>query len=1123
MRTEDPRGNPGQGDRPERSAPSARTPKSGSRLRLQNWRVRTRLVALIIIPTIVGVILGAVQLTNAIATSGDYRRLAQVAELVQKLDTLVHEVDKERDLTGWYIAEGRHQTRLRKVRLQQGVVDKAKQPVLAAISALDTSHTARVRTEAEQIRTALEGLPGLRTHISGAGSGVPPRAVLDIYDRLVTTLQSMQSELGTSGNDQRLFGDSIALGALSRAKEEVSRQRGILTTGLATLAIRGTHRSNFDYENFDDYDDFVDFPGSFSRQQSEIATFLAEATADDVKFYNDTVRRQEVDKATWMRSLALAQLRQFKTIKDLDPVRRDDATAWYVANTSLADRMRTVEERMVDSVVQQSRALEEDAQRQAMISGGLILVLLLLVLIITAVVASSLTRPLRRLRAEALEIAGARLPQTVQKLRESGDGATTAEVVPIGVSSRDEMGEVARAFDEVHREAIRLAGDEARLRSNVNAMFVNLSRRSQTLVERQLSLIEGLEQGEQDEGRLSNLFKLDHLATRMRRNSENLLVLAGQETARRWSEPVPLVDIVRASLSEVEGYERVDIKVPSGTSVVGQAVNDVVHLVAELVENAISFSPRETPVEVTSNRVDGGGVVITVSDSGIGMTDDELAEANWRLANPPVVDVSVSRRMGLFVVGRLALRHNIRVQLRQQDNGGLTAMVFLPDALLSVPGAAQFAGAPAGPMTGVGQFGGAPAQPSPFEAAAFGAPSAFDAPSSSRGMRAPVFGADDPGVVAPAGPVNRGPFKRGPFERDPFERPASPAGRRGGFGEPPGGEQSLFAPGAPREDDAEQQDPFDKYFNPNPPLDTPWPADVPPPGGESGRGSQWGTDLDNQDTASWPAVPPAGHTGPVTGGYTGTPTGGFGGPPTGGGYGGPATGGFGGPATGGGYGGPPTGGGYGGPPTGGGFGGPMTGGGFGGPAANPADRSGRSFPSIPDSDNTGPLPVVHNSPLDDVSEEFLPIFAAVESDWFRRTDLPVRKPEDGGRERRTAPPEFDVVEEAPVVKPAETKTWSSPADAGWQAAQAASDPTLGGITSSGLPKRVPKANLVPGSADPSPSSTFTAPQPSLSPDRVRSRMSSFQQGVRRGRAVARGEVNDDLSPNMNFERNKEDS
>ena len=214
-------------------------------------------------------------------------------------------------------------------------------------------------------------------------------------------------------------------------------------------------------------------------------------------------------------------------------------------------------------------------------------------------------RPLRKLRADALEVAGSKLPDMVRRLSESEGGDASAEIEPIGVTSTDEIGEVARAFDQVHREAVRLAADEAMLRGNLNAMFVNLSRRSQSLIERQLSLIDNLEQTEQDADRLSSLFRLDHLATRMRRNSENLLVLAGHEAAsRRWSQPVPLVDVLRAAISEIEQYERVVLNVQPGIQVIGQAVNDVVHLVAEIVENATTFSPEDTQVYVTGPAAD---------------------------------------------------------------------------------------------------------------------------------------------------------------------------------------------------------------------------------------------------------------------------------------------------------------------------------------------------------------------------------------------------------------------------------------------------------------------------------------------------------------------------------------
>ncbi len=321
--------------------------------------------------------------------------------------------------------------------------------------------------------------------------------------------------------------------------------------------------------------------------------------------------------------------------------------------------------------------------------------MLALALLFTTVVGRSMIRPLQRLRTGALEVAGIGLPEAVRRLSESEDVSTDGiEVEPIDVDSTDEIGEVARAFDQVHREALQLAANEAALRGNVNAMFVNLSRRSQSLVERQIRLIDDLEQGEQDAERLSNLFQMDHLATRMRRNSENLLVLAGHDLSRRWNQPVALVDVLRAAVSEIEEYERVSLNVQPGIAVRGQAVNDVVHLLAELAENATSLSSADTPVNISGHLLTSGGVLLDITDQGVGMGAEEMAHANWRLDNPPVVDVAVSRRMGLFVVGRLAARHGIRVRLRPASSGGLTALVWLPDEVIthSAPGGPALTG-----------------------------------------------------------------------------------------------------------------------------------------------------------------------------------------------------------------------------------------------------------------------------------------------------------------------------------------------------------------------------------------------------------------------------------------------
>ena len=354
---------------------------------------------------------------------------------------------------------------------------------------------------------------------------------------------------------------------------------------------------------------------------------------------------------------------------------------WYSAMSDKIDKMQAVELEVARNIVARSQVLRRDAEQTALFNAIVTTVILLLVLIATLAVARSLVRPLRRLREGALDIATVQLPERVRRLGEATDPATSLDVEPIDVLSADEIGQVARAFDQVHAEAVRLAGNEAMLRGSFNAMFVNLSRRSQSLIERLARMIDSLEQNEADPSRLSNLFSMDHLVTRMRRNSENLLLLAGHETARKWSEPVPLADVVRAATSEIEQYSRVAMKIQPGISVTGPAVSDVVHLLAEIIENATIFSPRDTPVHISGQEIPSGGVLIEVSDSGVGIPEARLTEMNMRLDNPPVIDVSVSRHMGLFAVARLAERHGVRVRLRAKSPRGLIALVWLPDSV----------------------------------------------------------------------------------------------------------------------------------------------------------------------------------------------------------------------------------------------------------------------------------------------------------------------------------------------------------------------------------------------------------------------------------------------------------
>src|SRR6266498_2435776 len=340
-----------------------------------------------------------------------------------------------------------------------------------------------------------------------------------------------------------------------------------------------------------------------------------------------------------------------------------DPNEWWAVTTAEIDLLHQVEQRLGTAAVDRSRGIERSANTRAAADSLAVLVVLILAAGLSLLVARSMLRPLRLLEASAKDVAQNRLPGVVAKLQRSTGEAPdlSHELEPIRVPSRDEIGEVAAAFNSVNQVAVRVAAEQAALRLSIGDIFLNLARRSQALIDRQLELIDELEE-EADSSTLSSLFQLDHLATRMRRNAENLIVLSGAEPPRRWTEPIPLGEVARGAIAEVEDYQRVALVPMEEVAVPGHAVEDIIHLLSELIENATSFSPPGTVVRVGGQPA-ATGYIVEVEDRGLGMSDEELQEANERLANPPTIDFAVSRMLGLFVVGRLARRYNIRVQL----------------------------------------------------------------------------------------------------------------------------------------------------------------------------------------------------------------------------------------------------------------------------------------------------------------------------------------------------------------------------------------------------------------------------------------------------------------------------
>ena len=309
---------------------------------------------------------------------------------------------------------------------------------------------------------------------------------------------------------------------------------------------------------------------------------------------------------------------------------------------------------------------------------------LILTLLVSILLGRSINRRLTALRRSALTLAEEQLPAVVSRLRRGESVDVAAEAPPLRVGS-DEIGQVGQAIDTVRQTAIRSAVDEARLRQGVNDMFRNLARRSQSLLQRQLTVLDGMERKATDPDVLEDLFKMDHLTTRMRRHAEGLIILSGAPPGRGWSAPVKLIDVMRGAISEVEDYARVTVSTQSRAALSGSAVTDVIHLLAELIENATTLSPPFTQVRVSGEAV-ASGFAIEIEDRGLGMTPQRMAELNERLARPPEINPTNTEQLGLFVVGQLARRHGISVTLRQSPYGGTTAVALIPDRLIEDEG-----------------------------------------------------------------------------------------------------------------------------------------------------------------------------------------------------------------------------------------------------------------------------------------------------------------------------------------------------------------------------------------------------------------------------------------------------
>src|SRR6266540_1786327 len=621
----------------------------------RNLQIRSKLGAILVLPLVALIVFASLQVGSSISRRAEANRTNLLTGLANRLTALTDSLQQERATSTGYVASGKGRFRPEMMQ-SRAKADRNAASLRDGLVDLDVSdYSARLRDDIADSSRRLDGLANWRTQLDGADLPTVTR-VESFYGELLTSLLAV-------------IADIAALVEISRAKEAASQSTSLLFAAL----IKGEFG-----------------PGDYPR----FATLVGEESSSVARFESIASPAQQIQfdhRVAGASSSALTEVMRQAALAGPGAPPKLDPQVWLATMSSKVGEYLKVEQRVASDVAAAATSDRDAAVRQTVLTTVIMILVLALAIGLSLLLSNSMARPLYALEKSARDVAEQHLPGVVERLQrpdaqvdEAGIEAMAASG-GVPVRSRDEIGRVAGAFNSVHEVAIRIAAEQAALRNSIGAMFLNLARRSQRLVDRQLELIDELERDEADPDALENLFKLDHLATRMRRNAEDLIVLSGAEPPRRWSEPVPLPQVVRGAVAEVEDYQRVELLPIDDVGAVGHAVADIIHLLAELLENATSFSPPGTSVRVAGQPA-ATGYVVEIEDRGLGMSDEELLDANQRLANPPVVDFAVSRMLGLFVVGRLAQRYGIRVQLRHSWYGGVTALVLLPSALLTWSG-----------------------------------------------------------------------------------------------------------------------------------------------------------------------------------------------------------------------------------------------------------------------------------------------------------------------------------------------------------------------------------------------------------------------------------------------------
>ena len=659
--------------------------------------IRLRIYFLVAIPllTMLG-LFGYVTYTSVTTFQNLDRAPTLIQETSEPLTNFVNLLQTERRAAVVYLSQP-SQANLSSFQSAVTVTKNGAKQVAVALNSPATkeSSTPAETTAIVAITKQINSLGKLRAGVEG--KQLAPLDALLAYTNIIAGQGAVLQAEASSITSAAPALQGLGLISAVNTQEDVSEQDAILASALASGSLTGPDR--------------VAFSNAVGRLHDDTMTYQELFTPTELATYNATLNK--FAPSAVQKNLGTIQeavpagipLSEMKAEGLNSVIWRGMTGTWLKAASNAGTATAT-------AVIEANTQPAIDAKRRVWVlaiagAGGLILTLIVLLLL-----SRSINRRLSTLRRSAMTLAEEQLPSVVARLRRGESVDVAAEAPPLRVGS-DEIGQVGQAIDAVRQTAIRSAIDEARVRQGVNDMFRNLARRNQSLLQRQLTVLDEMERGATDPDVLENLFKMDHLTTRMRRHAEGLIILSGSPPGRSWSAPVKLIDVMRGAVAEVEDYARVTVSTQSRAAVAGSAVTDVIHLLAELIENATTLSPPFTQVRV-SGEIVANGFAIEIEDRGLGMTPQRVYELNERLANPPDINPANTEQLGLFVVGQLARRHGIGVTLRPSPYGGTTAVALIPPTLIvtegpaaiTTGGPAQAPGSHGNGSYGTGSYGG---------------------------------------------------------------------------------------------------------------------------------------------------------------------------------------------------------------------------------------------------------------------------------------------------------------------------------------------------------------------------------------------------------------------------------